>query len=426
MQISKLLELTQGGRAIFESYDLPIEVNILSPLNSADTKPSFRIYWSKRDNKFKYHDFGDNVHGDAIDFVAAIENVTIKEAIKLIIKIMKSQAKVTTNVEPKNQHVGSEKKVSTKIKEGIQAEVMKPILNSDDEEFGFIFELCKEVSNSPKKEEQELPDGVEVLIDNPKYCSEDHINYKKLFVMGDVKSLLQRFNVLCVDIILYWGTRFDRAVVKKVFSSNGQPVYAYEVGENKYKIYKPTADDPKFKHYFIGSGTINENFIFGLKQVNVKKKYVIITAGMKDTLSAASLGLNVITLNSEREKFDSGHISLIRKQFGGSVNIFSLYDNDSTGREMSRKLEEDFEIPSLTQLVFDRDLTNNTINKKDFADVMEYFIKYNQGEQIKQLFLDIMDFIKEHSKPEGNTTEVAEDTFVLRTSFAKPIKPRRK
>ena len=92
MDIKTILQETNGGQAIFEWYEYQIGKNILSPLNSADTKPSFRIYRCKRDKKFKYYDFGDGAHGDAIDFVAGIENITTKKAINLISKIlMKNQ-----------------------------------------------------------------------------------------------------------------------------------------------------------------------------------------------------------------------------------------------------------------------------------------------------------------------------------------------
>lgn len=88
MDIKTILQKTYGGQDIFEGYyGLPLNVNIISPLNPFDTKPSFIIYWCNKSDKFKYHDHGEgDVHGDAIDFVKAHEYLSTEEAIQFIIK----------------------------------------------------------------------------------------------------------------------------------------------------------------------------------------------------------------------------------------------------------------------------------------------------------------------------------------------------
>jgi hypothetical protein len=72
--VKEILARTQGGRVIFEYYgvDTLDKKNSLSPLNGADTKPSFTVFFNEPTSKWRFKDFGESgleSTGDAIDFV---------------------------------------------------------------------------------------------------------------------------------------------------------------------------------------------------------------------------------------------------------------------------------------------------------------------------------------------------------------------
>jgi hypothetical protein len=90
LDIKDILDRTMGGRVIFEYYGAVIsEKKLLSPLNSADTKASFTVFFNEATNKWRFKDFGESgleSTGDAIDFVQRLFSLSFKDA---LIKIHK-------------------------------------------------------------------------------------------------------------------------------------------------------------------------------------------------------------------------------------------------------------------------------------------------------------------------------------------------
>lgn len=288
-----------------------------------------------------------------------------------------------------------------------------------------IEEMAAKINAQPEAKKVEMPKGEYMTFDPPNYFGVENLNYLSKYILGDIKSLLVRFDVKCVKKASYPVSVGDSIEIREVFSGKANPVFMYQVGAKKWKRYSPLTANPQYKHWHVGEGEVDDTFIFGLDQVDVRFNYVIWCAGMKDTLGVAALGLNAVCVNSERAEISYRHIDLVNEHFGCKVNFFSLYDFDSTGMEESEKLKLKFGTPSLSEIIFNKDFNQTPV--KDFSDVMAFYIANRKGDEITKMYEDIAKLIDEHSSPEGNikvyVEEDKEDDFVL--NAIKPPKPRK-
>ena len=440
MDIKSIQLKTNGGQAIFEGYyGLPLNVNIISPLNPFDTKPSFIIYWCNKSDKFKYHDHGEgDVHGDAIDFVKEHEYLSTEDAIQFIIKNIIQQVEknhtndvtqtrmVAVNEEARTNQLNNFSNAdSTALSSESKIEREPMRFSLAEAQRKRIEEMAAKVNTQPEVKQLVRPEGEYMIFNPPNYYGVEHDNYLKKYIIGDIKALLEKFDVKCVKKASYPVSVGDEIEIREVFSGKANPVFMYQVGAKKWKRYSPLTANPQYKHWHVGEGEVDDTFIFGLDQVDVRFNYVIWCAGMKDTLGVAALGLNAVCVNSERAHISYRHIDLVNEHFGCKVNFFSLYDFDSTGKEESENLKLKFGTPSLSEIIFNKDF--NQIPVKDFSDVMAFYIANRKGDEITKMYEDIAKLIDEHSSPEGNikvyVEEDKEDDFVL--NAIKPPKPRK-
>ena len=88
----KIMSKTQGGKAVFTHYKVPIGRNILSPLNSTDKNPSFNVFYSEAAGKYCFKDHGESgwkSYGDCIDYVRQKFGLSFADAVAKIINDLK-------------------------------------------------------------------------------------------------------------------------------------------------------------------------------------------------------------------------------------------------------------------------------------------------------------------------------------------------
>ena len=194
-----------------------------------------------------------------------------------------------------------------------------------------------------KKEESDF--NIEFFSDWPPYALE----YWKQF--GIPEKVLNSYKVFCVK-----NYTLKRSKAFTVNSSEHQPVFAYQVSENCFKIYQPF----NLKHKFTWLGIKPNDYVFGLTQLSDTRNTVYIAAGEKDTMAIANTGTNAICLNSETSIPSSNLIKHLNNRF---KEVIILYDLDETGLKQSKKL---CELYGLSRLLLPEKI--KTQNGKDFAD----------------------------------------------------------
>ena len=185
-----------------------------------------------------------------------------------------------------------------------------------------------------------------------KTLSKQDISFWKQFKVDE--KTLKKFNVCPVDSFncLVKGKPKDFKIFKDVLAFDF-------IVNNRHKVYIPDQPSKKVKKQFYKNQSKDD--IFGLSHLPANSKYIIICAGEKDCLVLNSNGFPAISFQSESSL--PSH-SLIRQLKEKCTQLFICYDNDSSGKENSKKISSKFNIPS--------------INLPDkYNDIAEYFSKNN-------------------------------------------------
>lgn len=142
-----------------------------------------------------------------------------------------------------------------------------------------------------------------------------------------------------------------------LYSKQTNPMFAYQIEDNYYKIYQPLAQNKKYKFSYMGQHTKKTKF--GLSNCKKDLNYIIVTGGEKDVLTLQSMGFNAVSFNSESDV----NTELCEELVNDYKIVFVLYDNDDTGIKFRNTLckikgvypiNEDFEIvPKLFKDVSD-------------------------------------------------------------------------
>lgn len=217
-------------------------------------------------------------------------------------------------------------------------------------------------------------------------------------------------------------------------STETYPIFLIE-GDGFKKIYQPKSLDKKYRFRYFGEK--DPNYIFGYKRLiksfnDGEKKWlddkstdadqaegssdnngkafklpeVIICSGDRDSLNVASLGYNVIWLNSEAARLPVKTYNELRKM---CENVYNLPDLDATGVKMGHKLALEFLDLKIIQLPFE------LLDRKDWRgnpckDVRDY-LAYNERRDFDKLVLAALEYkfwdeqiqYDKNGKPKGIT-----------------------
>lgn len=409
MKIEKLYELTKNGEDVFTWYGLPVDQNVLSPLNPNDTMPSFRISLCEKSGKYRYKDFGESdVSGDAIDFVVAKEDLSIEDAIQFIIeKLNLNNMQInSTNSNSEQDATTPKKSNETMVTQYNWEGGIESIFSEDEYKDLMDLQISIEKADVKAKKNEDIvfPEGASIKMHEEEKSLNKFNEYWNQFIKNNPLGILKKYEIIPINRIDYKSVnRFSKEItIKQVYSYKDDIAHAYFIGEDKLKIYKPMSKD--FKHYSIGLGKVDPDFMFGYKQLNTQKNYAIIAAGPKDTMCISALNFNTCCLSSETATFKTDNYNMLTAKLGNNLNLFTIYDNDHTGRNRAEKLKQDFNIPSLIDVVFERDFVRER-GLKDFADVIAYIYRHKLTEEFQRLITDISKFIVDNSKLDGNVQE---------------------
>ena len=137
--------------------------------------------------------------------------------------------------------------------------------------------------------------------------------------------------------ILFKVSKYKRAGANAnwIVSKDNDPIYAYKIGSECIKLYRPYNKQYKFSWL----GKKPSDYIFLLDKTRKGQDVVILCAGEKDTLTARFVyGYDAICLNSETALPSS---DLISKLLVSHKYRLVCYDNDETGVKQSKKVNSE-------------------------------------------------------------------------------------
>jgi hypothetical protein len=161
-----------------------------------------------------------------------------------------------------------------------------------------------------------------------------------------------------------------------IISSATEPIFAYHV-QTSVKIYRPNS-----QLRFLYASPSDGNYVFGMSQLPPRGNLVFITGGEKDVMSLAAHGFYAVCFNSETASLSEPLIETLCRRF---KHVVLLYDMDETGIKMSNNHLQNFS--SLGLLRMDLPLSGS----KNDKDISDYFAKGATADDIKSLFMEVVD-----------------------------------
>ncbi|MFH2143307.1 MAG: VapE domain-containing protein [Bacteroidota bacterium] len=198
-------------------------------------------------------------------------------------------------------------------------------------------------------------------------------NYNYWFQYGDsnnISNTLERYGVSTLASYIYNNGKKNF----EVKASDTDPIFAFCISDNCYKIYRPNATDKKYKHLWLGKKPSSFSDLFGLKQLPEQSDYIIIVEGLKDTITANANGIPAIGIDHAGTRLVNQEIETLRKKY---TNIILCLDIDEAGINASNKLSKEHKLP---QLILPKELLGE--NGKDISD---YFLEKNSAEKLDKL-----------------------------------------
>ena len=125
----------------------------------------------------------------------------------------------------------------------------------------------------------------------------------------------------------------ERAVTIK--ATDTDPIFAYKISDDCYKIYRPFSVDKAFKFGWLGNKP--KDYVYGYDRLPKEGEIAILCAGEKDTETAIAFGFNAICLNSETAMPSQELLFDLNSRF---KILACCYDIDKTGIEQSNKLKK--------------------------------------------------------------------------------------
>lgn len=287
-------------------------VRFRSIYTTGDSSPSMFLYYNQKDKKYKFKDHSTGMGGDAYDIA--------------------SYYLQTTNY----------------------GETLKTIKNDYDK---YVSEYGPYIS-SPKLQTSHVNKGLGC---NYEVCefSDKHYNFWSERIKMD-EDILLNFNILALENFSLYSKEND--LVKERYSSErGELLLGFFSNAGDLaKIYQPNRAEYKFIN-------LEKGFYFGYDQLlwGMRTDTCLILSGPRDALVTYNLpGLlvDVICGTSESALMDSETINKIKSDY---PYIFTLFDNDSTGKKGMKRYQEVYGIDYLS--------LKNVDNAQDISKAVDMY-----------------------------------------------------
>lgn len=254
-------------------------VNLKSFGNPNDTRPSLFIYFSN--GYYAWKDFSTGKHGNHIGLVCEMYNLSMPEAVRLIL-----------------------------------ADYAEFLKNHPD---GFF----------PNSVVKETPYRVDKILTR----AWNNLDAAYWTQFGISSNILEKFNVKAISS--YCLVTEDNSKPELSFSKNYLYGYFTAAGDIA-KVYQPYNKDFKFIKA--------QNYIQGTDQLEFVHPNLVICSSLKDAMSLVACGYNVevVAPDSENTIIKPEVIDIYKKRF---QSICTLFDNDRAGIESMTKYKAMYNIP---------------------------------------------------------------------------------
>lgn len=333
----EILSRTNSGLDVFKHYirsDLRSGLRFCNPLYH-DTRPSCNVYYDRKARYYRLKDFGsDEYSGDCFFYVGKLNGLDCNNN-RDFVKIL--------------EIIDREMNLGLKDGNPIPVPVSTP-------------------KPTPEQPAEVKPKPFTYL-DKP-FSSGELSEWKK---SGITEEVLCRYQTLslrefhCVS---------NDATPYTLRSTDDEPMYAY-IRPKCIKVYRP-----KSKQRFCYGGIMEDFYCFGLEQLPTHGDILFITGGEKDVMTLAAHGFYAICFGSETASVPLHIIRALSYRF---KHIVLLYDTDKEGIKSSLRHQQALAEYHVKRLILPLEGT------KQEKDISDYFALGNTANDLKRLFLSLLD-----------------------------------
>lgn len=419
--IQRILDKTNGGLDIIlslvPSAEKCIDNNRHFKLRESEKSASATVYKGKNGNYIVKDFGGDGFSGSAINLYMYIHGTDLKTTLKIL-----------------GQQYGAMNE-SGPAPETLMPKLTKRPATETEKPNDYFYEIKDGFSDLE----------IETLFAKAAIRNSSNLNNNDWY--AHLRKTCAMYGVYA--LVSFTWIKDREAIVTQ--STDTYPIFMIE-GDGFKKIYQPKSLDKKYRFRYFGEK--DPNYIFGykrlLKQFNdgekawldekstdadqaeggtdtvgkaFKLKEVIICSGDRDSLNVASLGYNVIWLNSEAARLPIKTYNELHKMCEG---VYNLPDLDATGVKMGHKLALEFldlkTIQLPVELLERKDWRGNPC--KDVRDYLAYYEKRDFEKLVQSAleykFWDEQIQYDKNGKPKGITyvlNNVRMYNFLQRNGF---------
>jgi len=342
--LQSLMDKSDNGRLIYAAIlgepfclENPSSKRYANPCYD-DSNKDLVVSWNEKSNRWNHYDFGDNsFSGDALHFVASAFNFDIKKEFK-------------SGVLPK------------------AFELLQDFEKNNADKPLKVLQKCGKKRRRKNHKAFKL-----------KECefSEEALQFWNK--SGITSLTLKNYNV--AQISGYSAENNDGEFYNG-FVKKDELAFAYKIGKAA-KIYYPfRSKSQKFR--WIGNKPTS--YIYGEYSEDNGDGTIplVITGGEKDALTLIANGINAITFNSEVVNID---IHIRKMLYNSGYDVFSLLDDDKTGRTYTEKFKKEYSIQPIPlwaklsrgQRRRTKDITDYVSNGYDIGSVEELIAELQQS-----------------------------------------------
>jgi len=333
---SQILAATNNGLSIFEHYIPDIKLhgpgkNFRAIFRDDGQNPDANVFYNQKAGLWCYHDFVNGKTLNPFDFVRKICNCDFKETLEII------RRDILFEVE--ERETKSEPKGST-----ITEFTLTP-----GEDFNYWF------------------------------------NYAPMEAMS---ATLQKYNVQALQSFSFKKSGKELSVK----SGPEDPVFAFAISEECYKLYRPNATGKQAKHLWLGKKPEEYSDLFGTDHLDKFNEFILIVEGLKDTIVANANGIAAVGVDHATTRLRAKEIELLKSK---CKHLLICYDIDAPGLKAAEKASKEHGLHHLN-------LTESLMveNGKDIAD---FFFKKHTANEIRELVAIVL-----AQEPPNKTEQVKE------------------
>jgi hypothetical protein len=413
-QVQRVLELTEGGKHVFEHYGLRERGGQYNPLDPSDSNPSFSVHYDSEKGRYFYKDFGDpEFKGDCFQFVKQYHDISYGPAIGRLVQELNLHEDDTVHRERWEELTAMEKRVMEATDGGntlFQQKGIDPVVNTDgiailprtylwepevdvirytalqdglrnDQRSTWVEKACRKLIEEA---------SIDIELEEEMVHEADRRHRRPILEFRASKKwpteaaaywrdhghsdglLLKKYGVLHLEYFLKWSRKHEKWF--RISSKPSDPVFAYPMAEGCYKLYRPFNEE--FKHAYMGNPPI-EQPLFGFDQLPEECEEVILTASPKDVISFALFERYAVCMNSETDTLsEANKHALLQKVGGDPSRIKVAYDNDSTGTREANRHKHDHGFTVIEDLVPHHLHFPSGEKVKDLSDWILYMNQY--------------------------------------------------